>query len=182
MRVRLRVFALPALTAGLLAGCNQGQLQGPSLSTPDPFGNMKRSAVCQVASPQAGPNGDQTTTMTVRSDDGMCGLTVSQPGGGSYASFGVLPSPEHGKAFLYNHDGLTHITYTPTLGYAGKDTFGVILIPTSDQTGAQKRQKLTITATADATGVVIPTPAVAAPTPSKSKAAPSKRRTTKKHG
>ncbi|GBQ50053.1 hypothetical protein AA18895_1816 [Acetobacter ghanensis DSM 18895] len=110
--------------------------------------------------------------MTVRSDDGLCEVLVSQPNGKPYLSFGVAPAPEHGKAFLYTLDNDTHVTYTPTQGYAGQDKFTVILIPGP----GQQRTRLTVTAQVDATGVFVPHPAVTAPTP----AEPEKKAVTKR--
>lgn len=126
---------------------------------------MKKSAVCKTTPVVKGADGQLSTTMTVRSDDGLCEVLVSQPGGKAYASFGVAPPPDHGKAFLYSLDGSTHVTYTPTLGYAGQDTFTVILIPGP----GQARTHLTVTAQVDATGVYIPRPAVTAPVPASAK-------------
>ncbi|MFT9253890.1 MAG: Ig-like domain-containing protein, partial [Acetobacter okinawensis] len=102
----------------------------------------------------------------------LCEVLVSQPDGKPYLSFGVAPAPEHGKAFLYSLDNDTHVTYTPTLGYAGQDKFTVILIPGP----GQQRTRLTVTAQVDATGVYIPRPAVTAPVPT----APEKKATTKR--
>ena len=99
-------------------------------------------------------------------------MLVPQPAGKPYMSFGVAPAPEHGKAFLYSLDNDTHVTYTPTLGYAGQDKFTVILIPGP----GQQRTRLTVTAQVDATGVFIPRPAVTAPVP----AAPEKKAAPKR--
>nr|WP_194300012.1 Ig-like domain-containing protein [Acetobacter musti] len=159
---------MPVLTAGLLTGCNHGALQTGITGTPDPFGSVRTSAVCQVSPPKAGPTGDLVSSMTVRSDDGRCLLSVAAPDGGHYASFGVSPAPEHGKAFLYTLDGRVQISYTPSLGYAGTDTFTAILI----RGPGQKRDRVTVTATVDATGVVLPKPAVSEP--------PKAEKTTKK--
>ncbi|GAN60251.1 Ig-like domain-containing protein [Acetobacter cibinongensis] len=174
--MRLRGIAVLALTGGLLAGC--ATTSGPvRTGTPNPFGYLKKSAVCSTTPVKTGPDGQLSTTMTVRSDDGLCELKLSQPSGKAYASFGVSPAPEHGKAFLYSLDDDTHVSYTPTMGYAGTDSFTVTLIPG----GGQKRTRLTVTAQVDATGVVIAkpvVPAVTAPTPAKKAATPARRRVT----
>ncbi|WP_242011204.1 Ig-like domain-containing protein [Acetobacter fallax] len=114
------------------------------------------------------------SSMTVRSDDGRCLLSVAPPDGGSYASFGVSPAPEHGKAFLYTLNGQVQVSYTPSMGYAGSDTFTAILI----RGPGQKRDRLTVNATVDATGVVMPKPAVAAP--AKAGKEPAKKTTTRR--
>ncbi|ATJ91058.1 Ig-like domain-containing protein [Acetobacter tropicalis] len=173
--MRLRGIAVLALTGGMLAGC--ATTSGPvQVGTPNPFGYMKKSAVCSTTPIKTGADGQMSTTMTVRSDDGLCELKISQPSGKSYASFGVSPAPEHGKAFLYSLDRDTHVTYTPTMGYAGTDTFTVILVPGP----GEKRTRLTVTAQVDATGVVLPrpvVPAVTAPTETK-KTTTTRRRVT----
>lgn len=159
--MRLKVLAVPVLATSFLAGCNHGPLQSGRYGSPDPFGYMKTSAVCQTTKPTTDAQGDRVATMTVRSDDGRCVLAVAPPDGGAYASFGVSPTPEHGKAFLYTLDGQTQIAYTPVMAYAGADKFSVVLI----RGPGQKRDNLTVNVTVDATGVVIPKPAVSAPTP-----------------
>lgn len=169
--VRLRGIAGLTLTAGMLAGC--ATTVGPvHVGSPNPFGYLKKSAVCSTTPIKKEADGQLSTTMTVRSDDGLCEVLVSQPDGKPYLSFGVAPAPEHGKAFLYSLDNDTHVTYTPTLGYAGQDKFTVILIPGP----GQQRTRLTVTAQVDATGVYIPRPAVTAPVP----AAPEKKAATKR--
>nr|WP_220790145.1 hypothetical protein [Gluconacetobacter tumulisoli] len=163
----------------MLAGCVNKpapQAGGPA----NPFGYIKRSAVCQVGPVHSVSPGQMAATMTVRSDDGNCGIVVQQTGGQAYASFGVSPAPEHGKAFIYNFANHTYVTYTPNTAYAGQDRFTVTLI----RGGGQPREYLAVTATVDATGVVVPVPAVSAPAvPAKPAATPVRRRaaTTRHH-
>ncbi|WP_338029930.1 hypothetical protein [Gluconacetobacter takamatsuzukensis] len=157
--MRLSSAILVAASA-VLAGCQNKpvlQVSGP----PDPFGYLKRSAVCQVGPVKSAGPAQKTTTMAVRSDDGNCVVLVQQGGEHAYASFGVSPAPEHGKAFLYNHNDHTYVMYTPNTAYAGPDHFGVTLI----RGPGQPRDTLDVTATVDATGVVVPTPLITAPTP-----------------
>lgn len=159
MRVRLSSAILVAASA-VLAGCQNKpafQIAGP----PDPFGYMKRSAVCQVSPVKSVGPAQKTATMSVRSDDGNCVVLVQQDGERSYASFGVAPAPEHGKAFLYNYNNHTYVMYTPNTAYAGQDRFSVTLI----RGPGQPRDTLDVMATVDATGVVVPSPMVMAPTP-----------------
>lgn len=171
MRVRLSSAILVAATA-VLAGCQNKpalQVAGP----PDPFGYMKRSAVCQVSPVKASEPARKATTMSVRSDDGNC-VVLLQDGEHAYTSFGVAPAPEHGKVFLYNHNDHTVVMYTPNTAYAGPDHFGVTLI----RGPGQPRDTLDVAATVDATGVVVPTPMITAPTP----AAAAAKSTTKSTG
>ncbi|NHN88135.1 hypothetical protein [Acetobacter conturbans] len=174
--MRLRILAVPVLATSFLAGCTHGPLQSGRYGSPDPFGYMKTSAVCKTTKPTAGANGDLVSQMSVRSDDGRCVLMVAPPEGGAYASFGVSPAPEHGKAFLYTLDSQTQIAYTPTMGYAGSDSFTVILV----RGPGQKRDHLTVTATVDATGVTIARPAVSAPTTSEKSTVKKKTTSTSK--
>ncbi|MDI6653439.1 hypothetical protein QMA67_10880 [Gluconobacter japonicus] len=157
----------------LLSGCAQQPIVQRSVA-PNPFGYQKVSAVCHVSPVTTATDGTMSVNMTVRSDDGLCAISVQKPGTGSYASFGVSPAPEHGKAFLYNYDGRTYVNYTPATAYAGADTFTAELIPG----GGKKREHLVVHATVDATGVVVAKPAVAAPTP---KAAASTKKTAVRH-
>ncbi|MCX2559944.1 hypothetical protein OQ252_00820 [Acetobacter farinalis] len=141
---------------------------------------MKKSAVCQTTPLKKEADGSLSTTMTVRSDDGLCDLKVSQDSGKAYASFGVSPAPEHGKTFLYSLDDDTHVSYTPTMGYAGPDSFTAILVPGP---GA-KRTNLKVTVQVDATGVVLPkapAPVVKKAEPSKTKKATTTRRRAVSH-
>ena len=174
--MRLKVLAVPLLATGFLAGCNHGPIASGRYGSPDPFGYLKTSAVCQTTKVAAGANGDLASEMTVRSDDGRCVLAVTPPTGGSYASFGVSPAPEHGKAFLYTLDSTTQIAYTPTMGYAGKDGFTAILI----RGPGQKRDRLTVNVTVDATGVAVAKPLITKPGETESrtgkKTAPAKAR------
>lgn len=129
------------------------------IASPNPFAYMRKSAVCKVEPIKKGTDGTLSTTMTVRSDGGLCELKVSQANGKAYVSFGVEPPPDHGKVFLYSLDNDTHVTYTPTLGYAGQDKFNVTLLPAA----GQKRDHLVVTAQVDATGVAVPHPVITEP-------------------
>ncbi len=146
------------LTIGLLmAGCAQKPQPGPAAYVaPDPYGYMKRSAVCAV-SPLVGGR----VNMSTRSDDGLCTVAVATPNGTVYASFLLQTLPTHGKAFIHNYNNQTLIDYTATTAYAGPDSFTVSLVP-----GRGPRVPLTVTASVDATGVarpVLPPPEAAAP-------------------
>jgi len=160
-----------------MAGCAQKPLPQAAPLPPNPFGYLKRAAVCDTTPAVDGPGG-RVATMKVRSDDGLCSLMVQQPDGTSYASFVLTDAPAHGKAFLYNWNNETVVSYTPTTAYAGADSFTVGLIPGS----GRPRQLLRVTATVDATGVRLPVVAAPPPPPastSKSKTSTSKHRTTR---
>ncbi|WP_238996825.1 hypothetical protein [Entomobacter blattae] len=128
----------------------------------NPYGNtMKLSALCQVSPVKQDASGAMSVDMTVRSDDGYCAIPL-QNNGKAYASFGVSPTPEHGKVFIYNFSDQTNITYTPTTAYAGSDHFTVNLI----EGPGKPRTKIAVNVTADATGVSLPkaTPAATSAT------------------
>jgi len=150
----------------------------------NPFAMLKSSAVCTVSPAHKAADGSVTVDMKVRSDDGLCAVSLQTDKGTAYPSFGVTTAPEHGKVFIYNYDDHTLVTFTPTMAYAGADVFNATLI----QGSGQPRVHLRVTASVDATGVVVPkpiVPAVTAPVPAtKGKArttAHSTRKTATKH-
>ncbi len=146
--MRLRLSAMMMTTGVLLAGCMNKpavNLGGP----PNPYNYMKVSGLCHT-DPLASTGKDtQATTMQVRSDDGYCAVEVRKPDGHAYASFGVSPAPEHGKAFIYNYNDHTYVTYTANTAYTGNDTFRVQLI----RGEKEPRDTLNITAHVEAPGV-----------------------------
>ncbi|MCQ8242393.1 hypothetical protein [Rhizosaccharibacter radicis] len=157
---------------------------------PDPFGYIRKSAVCTPGPVVATANGGHVATMAVRSDDGECQLPVTlasfdPPVVGkkkrdeapapdvAFASFLMQTAPLHGKAFIYNYNNRTLITYTPTTAYAGPDSFTVSLIPAV----GKPRTLLQVNATVDATGVT-PPPAPVAPKAAPTTSSTSKARST----
>lgn len=139
----------------LLSGCAPQKVMQDIVVPPNPFGYQKVSSLCKVSPLVTAPDGSLSVEMTAGSDDGHCAVSVSKGGGGSYLSFGVTPSPEHGKAFLYNYNNRTYVNYTPVTAYKGSDQFGVTLIPEK----GQPRRHLTVKVTVDAVSVAA-TPAV----------------------
>ncbi|WP_182081528.1 Ig-like domain-containing protein [Bombella favorum] len=127
-----------------LGGCVGQQSRGPNgvEISPNPFANEKRAAHCEVSPVQTdAATGRMGVSMTVTAGDGgMCPFSISKGGGGSYVSFGLVPPPENGKAFLYNYNGRTYVEYTPAVDYKGADTFTVELIPAH----AQPRRQLQV--------------------------------------
>jgi hypothetical protein len=155
-RVRVRVAATCLTLTGLLAGCAVKPPPAPPVA-PNPFGYLKRSAVCTTGPIGKTPEG-QSVTIKTRSDDGLCGITVSQPGDGAYASFLLTTLPMHGDSFIYNYNKQTYVTYTATTAYAGPDSFTVSLVPG----GGKPRSALRVDVSVDATGVALPPPPVVA--------------------
>ncbi|WP_146046939.1 Ig-like domain-containing protein [Parasaccharibacter apium] len=126
-----------------LGGCVGQQSRGPSgiEIPPNPFANEKRAAHCEVSPVQTDATGRMSVSMTVSAGDGgTCPFSISKGGGGSYVSFGVVPPPENGRAFLYNYDNRTYVEYTPAADYKGTDGFTVELIPAH----AQPRRQLQV--------------------------------------
>ncbi|TPW36460.1 hypothetical protein [Oecophyllibacter saccharovorans] len=107
---------------------------------------MKVSSLCQVGKITVQPSGVMDVDMKVGSDDGLCAIPLTKDHGGSYASFGVSPPPEHGHAFLYSYYGHTYVDYTAATAYSGPDQFGVTLIPGQGQPRRQLNVKVTVVA------------------------------------
>lgn len=178
--MRLRGSAISLVSALTLAACAQNPIVRRTVP-PNPFGYQKVSSVCQTLPVKTAADGSMSVDMRVRSDDGLCALSVQKPGNASYRSFGVSPAPQHGKAFIYNYDNRTYVTYTPSTAYAGKDSFTTILIPG----GTEPRVRLAVNAVVEATGVTVAAPlkpAVVAPAAKKPVARHSqaRRKITKK--
>lgn len=115
--MRLRGSAILLGSALILSACAQKPVV-QRVIPPNPFGYQKVSGVCKTSPVRTAADGTMTVDMTVRSDDGLCALSVQKPGNTNYVSFGVSPAPDHGKAFLYNYDDHTYVTYTPRTAYA----------------------------------------------------------------
>jgi hypothetical protein len=165
---------------GVLAGCApKPPPPQPVAIAPDPFGYIKKSAVCTIGPFKPAATGGRVVTMAVRSDDGECQVPVAQDTRTAYASFGLQTAPTHGKAFIYNYNNQTLVTYTPTTAYAGPDSFTVNLIPG----GGKPRTTLQVLATVDATGVTPPappvTPKVSGPPATSSKSSKSSSKSSK---
>lgn len=129
----LRIQKLIGFTAmaTVLAACQHPL--APRLLSPNPYGYLKKSALCQVQPVDTDSSGQKrSTSMSVRSDDGICSIVLTKKGGGNYASFGVIPHPQHGKVLTYNHDGQTILNYQAETAYVGPDAFSVVLIPSRD--------------------------------------------------
>ena len=155
--MRVRVVTICLTAAGLLAGCATKPLPQAQTVAPNPFGYLKRSAGCKPGPVTKTPEG-QAVSIATRSDDGICGVTVSQPGDGAYASFLLTTLPLHGKGFIYNYNKQTYVNYTADPDYAGPDSFVASLVPG----GGKPRTMLKVDLTVDNTGVAPPAPPPAA--------------------
>ncbi|RFD21265.1 hypothetical protein DY926_02025 [Komagataeibacter melaceti] len=140
------------MTTGiLLAGCDNKPAVnlGGIGTTPNPYNYMKASGLCQVGNLTPAGQNTKSATMQVRSDDGYCAIETRMSGGHPYPSFGVSPAPEHGKAFIYNYNDHTYVTYTPNASYSGQDKFRVVLI----RGEKEPREYIDVTATVTAPAV-----------------------------
>ncbi len=94
--------------SAVLAACHRPVLPA-RLIAPDPYGNLKKSTLCQLTPVKAEEDGRKLSTeMTVRSDDGFCTLPSKRRRAAVYASFGVVPHPQQGKVLIYNYEGQTY--------------------------------------------------------------------------
>ena len=96
---------------------------------PNPYGYLKPSAVCDTPPVQLPATGSVTATMRLNNDGGFCKLDLAQSSGGPFASFLVTRVPAHGSPLLYNYNGKSRVTYTPTGGYLGPDGMTVEMVP-----------------------------------------------------
>ena len=172
MRVRFAVLSLT--TAGLLAGCVKPPT--PVSVPPNPFGYLKRSAMCSIG-PVATTASGRNVAIKARSDDGLCDVAIDQPGGGPYASFLLSTLPTHGKSFIYNYNNKTYVTYTADTAYAGPDSFAVSLVPGD----GKPRSTLKVEVVADATGVSLPPPPPPVAAPPEEHAKPRHRAVHRRH-
>lgn len=159
-----------------LGGCVGQQSRGSNAVEipPNPFANEKRAAQCEVSPVQTDAQGRMSVTMTVSAGDGgTCPFSISKGGGGSYVSFGVVPPPEYGRAFLYNYNNRTYVEYTPAADHKGEDSFSVELIPAH----AQPRRQLLVHIHVEQPAGVAAAPAAAEPEKKASEtAAPARKR------
>ncbi len=126
--MRLRLVSSLLAAAGGLAACAHPQPVAEA-PPPNPYGYLKPAAVCIVPPLHAPASGRISTTMNLDNDGGFCKLDITKTGGGQFASFIVVKVPGHGSPLLYNYDGASRITYTPTGGYLGPDSMTVELVP-----------------------------------------------------
>ena len=126
MRLRL-VSSLLAAAIGTLAGC--AHPAPVEVLPPNPYGYLKPASVCVTPTVHLPAAGVVVAKMTLNNDGGYCKLDVAQMAGGPFASFLVTRVPNHGSPLLYNYDGQSRITYTPTGGYLGPDSMVVELVP-----------------------------------------------------
>ena len=126
MRLSPILFITLAASAAL-AGCAHPLPPAEALP-PNPYGYLKPASVCVVPTPTLPAVGAVQVPMRMNNDGGFCKFDVAQAAGGPFASFIVTKVPLHGSPLLYNYDGMSRITYTPTGGYLGPDSMTVQMV------------------------------------------------------
>ena len=149
MRLRLasRLLATGAL-ASTLAACAHPVVEQAAAPPPNPYGYLKPAATCEAPVPALPAAGRGTATMRLSADGGFCAFHFAQEGGVPYAAGLVLRVPQHGQPLIYNYNGATVVSYTPTGGYIGPDSMEIELVPGS----GRPRVTLTLSITVGATG------------------------------
>lgn len=136
MRLRL---ASPLLATGALAsalaGCAHPPIEAAAPLPPNPYGYLKPAAFCEA--PTLPPGSHATATMRLSDDGGFCAFHFSQAGNLPYAAGLVIHVPQHGQPLIYNYNGATVVSYTPTAGYIGPDSMTLELVPGAGQPRVQ---------------------------------------------
>ena len=129
MRLRLaaQLLATGAL-ASALAACAHPLAEAPAPLPPNPYGYLKPAAVCEASSPVLPASLSGSATMRMSADGGFCALHFSQDGA-PYAAGLVTRVAQHGQTLIYNYNGATVVSYTPTAGYLGPDSVTLELVP-----------------------------------------------------
>ncbi len=87
-------------------------------------------------------NANGTIAMT---NDGFCGVFVTQPGGGPFAYGTIAKRAQHGRVYVQAVNGRTRVEYTANDGFVGADSFGVTLHPRGSGADAMVQVAVTVT-------------------------------------
>ncbi len=130
MRLRLasQLLATGAL-ACTLAACAHPAPEAPPAPPPNPYGYLKPASFCEAPTPKLPLAARATATMRLSADGGFCAFHFSQDGGLPFAAGLVIHVPQHGQPLIYNYNGATVVSYTPTAGYIGPDSMMLELVP-----------------------------------------------------
>ncbi len=149
MRLRLAFQCLAAgALASALAACAHPVVEQAAAPPPNPYGYLKPAATCVAPTPALPSGGRGTATMRLSADGGFCAFHFAQEGGIPYAAGLVLHVPQHGQPLIYNYNGATVVSYTPTAGYIGPDSMEIELVPGS----GRPRSMLTLSIEVGAAG------------------------------
>ncbi len=134
MRLRLasQLLATGAL-ASALAACAPPPIEAAAPLPPNPYGYLKPAAFCEAPTPRLPPGGHSTATMRLSDDGGFCAFHFSQAGNLPFAAGLVIHVPQHGQPLIYNYNGATVVSYTPSAGYIGPDSMTLELVPGAGQ-------------------------------------------------
>ena len=143
----MRLRCHPALLASVgiaaaVGGCAPRAEVQTAAAPPNPYGYLRPAALCDTPGKPLPTAGIASTTLVVGNDGGYCALRFAHDGA-PYASFLVTAVPAHGDPLIYNYNGQTVVTYTPTAGYAGPDAMTVEFVPG----GGAPRATLTVAIT-----------------------------------
>lgn len=141
MRLRLASQWLGSVAlASAVAACAQRPVEAPAPPPPNPYGYLKPAAFCEAPAPKLPTSGNATAAMRLSADGGFCAIRFSQPGNAPFAAGLVIHVPQHGQPLIYNYNGATVVSYTPSAGYIGPDSMTLELVPGA----GQKRVQLTL--------------------------------------
>ena len=128
-------FAFQLLATGALASalaaCAHPPLQVAAAPPPNPYGYLRPAAVCDAPAPSLPASGSVGANMRMSADGGFCAFHFSQDGDTPYAAGLVTRVAQHGQTLIYNYNGATVVSYTPTAGYIGPDSVTIELVPGS---------------------------------------------------
>ena len=145
MRLKLasQLLATGAL-ASAVAGCAHPVLQAAAPLPPNPYGYLKPAAVCDAPAPSLPASGSGSATMRMSADGGFCAFHFSQAGDEPYAAGLVTHVAQHGQTLIYNYNGATVVSYTPTAGYIGPDSMTIELVPGSGRPRANVSMAISV--------------------------------------
>lgn len=154
MRLRLacQLLATGALASALAACAHPASEPPPPAPPPNPFGYLKPASVCVAPSPALPAAGRGSASMSLSADGGFCAFHFSQAGNQPFAAGLVIHVPAHGQPLIYNYNGATVVSYTPTAGYTGPDSMTVELVPGAGKPRVLLDLAITVGTTAPAAG------------------------------
>ncbi len=119
MTLRPSLRLVPLLVALVAQGCAPNK---PPVQDAGP--NVLDEGRAKACTPSAVEAGAATIAM---SNDGWCGITLSEADGRPF-SYGLVRSrPAHGRVYVQPYGTQTRIEYTPGPGFSGTDSFTVAL-------------------------------------------------------
>ena len=114
--------------ATLAAGCAQQatRQKGIAVYSVDQRGQARMCDATRDTTIEPGKTAEVAFKM---SNDGWCGVVVSQANDKPFAAGLVKQMPAHGKLYVHTVGDSTRVDYTPDRGYLGPDSYVVRLVP-----------------------------------------------------